>query len=771
MCYNTARRPRGCVEMEREHMEKEDRSLWIILAGIAVFSLWYTVAKRTVNALWLVLAAICFLILAYRLYGAFVAARAASLADQETAGATGASPTDGWIAFGYQFASIAGVPVLVGPVLAAQFGYLPGYLWALFAAVLVGAVHDLVILVASARRKGAFLPVLITQELGPWAGLAAWGIVIIALVVFLAVTGSYAADLLTGNIWGLYTVTTTVVIAILASTYEGWLRPGHLGEAIAMGIVLAAGAMVVGSRLANQTATGGVFASRGFVLFLIAAYCFVSAIAPLRVLGRARGAISGYLALGGVIFLAAGIAFAAPSLRQPATTQYLSGGGPLLPGGVFPYLAMVITAGAVSGFNALVSSGVTSRMIKRERDALPVGFGAMLVQSLLVVLILASVSTVYRWDFFAMTTSGHLNDIEKMATNGQKDWDNLRGTLQTNRYAVPGGTTNAELLDNVRSGSGATALSASAAWMFKDFPGVKRDWLPVIYRFMFVLQGLIILAVLETATRVSRVAVDEAGRAVMGAPPFARLRATPFSALAVTVGGTLLFTLVWLILAARVDLLGVLGFLGSVALLLAALGLGAGLASLRSKGRWALLLVGVPFVFVVLLAAVVGMVNIKDSVRYIGRTEALAQTYTDLPSWAGQLKFVNLDRAREVVKQWPAAEVAKLYVEKGQGEVAKQVQSRFGTSEADAKKLTSVIASRASGLSLWALVNTALTLLLFMLAIGVAVGRFVRVTLRWPSRAARAPVAAGAPVVEQPAVQAKPEAAAPPPAEPEDFEL
>ncbi len=752
-------------------MEQEDRSLWVVLAGIIVFSLWYTVTKRTENALWLVLAAICFLILAYRLYGAFVATRAALLNDEEIAGQEDRLPTERWVLFGYQFASIAGIGVLVGPVLAAQFGYLPGYLWILIGAVLGGAVHDLVVLIASSRRKGAFLPLLIAEELGPWAGLAAWGIVIIALVLFLAVTGSFLADLLTGNIWGLYTVTVTVIVALLVSAYEAWIRKGRTGEAIALGIVLAGAAILLGSQLATQAATEGLamFASRGFVLLLLAFYCFISAIIPLRALGRAHGAIAGYLGLGGVILLAAGIAFSAPFLREPATSPFTSGNGPLFSGGVLPYLMIIVTGGVLSGFNALVSTGVTSRMLKRETDALPVGFGAMLVQSLLVVLVLVSVSTLYRWDFFAISGVQPLSELEKLAGSPQRDWDNLRNVLQTDRFAVPGGATANASVENVRNTSGVTALASSSAWMFKDFPGVKKEWLPTLYRFMFVLQVLFLLAVVESAMRVGRVAVEEAGQMALRIPPLAGVAAMPQARGLVTAIGTAVLALVWLILAAKTDVAAVLNFMGFVALLLAALGLGAGFASLRKNGRWAMLLVAVPLVICVLLALLAGAVNIKDGSRYISRSEALARVYNDMPRWVAPLKFVNMDRAREVTRQWLAADVARLYAEKGQAEAAKQLQNRFGISENDGKKLAATISSRASGLSLWSWLQIVLTLLLLVLGAGVIVGRFVRVPLRWPARlAATVPLA---PAPPQPVVQPAPKPVAPKAKEPEEFEL
>jgi carbon starvation protein len=752
-------------------MEKEDRSLWIILAGIVVFSLWYTVTKRTENALWLVLAAVCFLLLAYRLYGGLTATRAAMLA-ADVGGPDVRSATPAWVAFGYQFGAIAGAGVLVGPVLAAQYGYLPGYLWALLAAVLAGAVHDLVVLVASMRRKGAFLPSLITEHLGPWAGLAAWGIVILGLLAFLAVSGSYAANLLVGNVWALYTVTVTVVVAVLVSAYEAWLRPGRAGEAITIGIIVAGAAIVIGSRLAMQTATEGLLASRGFVLVLLGVYCFVSAILPMRVLGRARGAISGYLALAGVIFLAAAIAFSAPALRQTATTQYASGNGPLLPGGAVPYLAIIMMMGVISGFNGLATTGVTSRLVDREADALPVGYGALLVQSLLVVLVLVGVSTLHRWDFYAMTSPAHLNEIERIAGSGQRDWDNLRNILKTDSLSVPGGQTAAGQVDNVRVTSGATALSAATAWMMREFPGVQREALPTIYRFMFVLQALILLAGVEAAARAVRVAVEEVGKVALHTPPLERAAGAPAALTMFVAAGTLALTIVWILLAAKANVLGTFNLLAVLGFALATLGLGAGFLALRQKGRWWAALVAAPLVAVIVLSVVVGLVTIRDSVRYLGRSNALAQAYAELPNWVGQYKFVNMDRAREIGRQWPPAEMTKLYAEKGQAEVARVLRERLGLSEADGKTLTTALSSRATSLSLWSWLQIVLTLLLYVLLIGVAVGKFIQAPLRWPQRVRATPALTATPA---PTAATAPVAPAKPPDEPKkeetEFEL
>lgn len=714
-------------------MEKEDRSLWVILAGIVVFALWYTLTRRTENALWLVLAAICFLILAYRFYGAFAAARAVALNEQESPSGADMLPTPAWVAFGYQFAAIAGVGVLVGPVLAAQYGYLPGYLWILLAAMLAGAVHDFVVLVASQRRKAAFLPALVATELGPWAGLAAWALALAALVALLAVTGSYAATLLTGNLWALYAVAVTVVIAALVSAYEMWLRPGMAGEAIALGILLSVLAVLAGARFAGVSLEGSVLSNRGFVLLVLGAYVVLSAVAPLRMLGRARVAISGYLTLGAGALLALAIAFAAPSLRQPATTTYVSGGGPLLSGSLLPYLALIMGAGVLSGLNSLAATATTSRLVKREADTLPVGFGAALAQALFVALILISVSTLHRWDFYALSTAAPAGDIERLAQNGQRDWDTLRGVLKSDTLRIPGGVVATQSADNARQSGGATAVSASATWMLRTMPGVKQAWLSTIYRFMFVLQALIVVAVLEAAMRATRVAAEQVGAAVATAGRAAGdVRVTRIGAAATL----LLISAVWLVLASKADLLRTYMFLAFVSLLLASVGLGAGWIAVRARAGRASGLVAATFLAVTVLAGVAGIVCVRDSAPFVNRSKALAQVYSELPRWAAAYPAVNPDRARDVVRQWPAADFSRLYMEQGQAVAARELQNRLGLPEADASRLSAAVGTRATGLSLWSWLQLVLTLLLFVLALAIVVGRWVRVPLALPRRTA-----------------------------------
>lgn len=773
MWYNAVYKPGNRVERAQrmgKMDDKEDRSLWLILAGIVVFSLWFTLTRRTENALWLVLAAICFLILAYRAAGAWAATRAAALRDEETAG-SGRLPTPAWVAFAYQFAAIAGVGVLVGPVLAAQFGYLPGYLWILLAALLVGAVHDTVVLAASSRQGGAFLPAVVRTALGPWSALAAWAVVLVALVGFLAVTGSYAATLLAGNLWAMYAVAATIVVAALASAYELWLRPGRVGEAIALGVVLAGVAIVAGAGLARQPIAGGLLASRGFVLLLLAVYVAVSAVAPLRWLGRARVAISGCLTLGAAGLLALVIAFAAPSLRQPATTGYVSGGGPLIAGSLFPYLAIIFGAGVISGLNALATTATTSRLLARDRDALPVGFGAALAQALFVLLLLVSVSTVQRWDFYALTTTGPLGEIERIAQSGQRDWDTLRGVLQADGVRVPGGPTTAASVDNSRQPAGATALAASVAWMLRGFPGVKQAWLPGVYRFMFLLQALILVAVLEAGVRAARVAAEHVGGALALVSPLAARQGAPRAA-QVGVGAALLALMVlWLTLAAKVDVLRTYTLMAFVSLLLAAIGLSVGWAAVRPRaGRGALLLVA-PLVAVVVLAASAGVVTVRDSVPYLNRSKSLAQVYGELPRWAPASSSLNADRARELVQQWPAAELSRTYVQQGQAEVASQLRQRLGLAENDARSIAGAIGGRATGLSLWSWLQVILTLLLSVLALAVLAGHWVRVPLVWPRPdAPRRPVPA-ATVPESAPVAAPKEQTVAPKTEGPDFEI
>lgn len=747
-------------------MDKEDRSLWLILVGIVVFSLFYTLSARTENALWLVLAAICLFIVAYRLYGSYIAGRVAGVSAAPATGTAGRETTGAWALFGYQLASTAGVGVLVGPVLAAQFGYLPAYVWILLAAVAGGGVHDLVVLIASKRRRGAFLPLLAAAELGPWAGLATWGLVLIGLLAFLAVSGSLLIDALAGNLWAFFAIAITIVVAIAASMYEAWLRPGKTGEAIAFALLIGVLGILIGARL-DRFVAPSFLANRTVIVALLALYCFISTMLPLRALGRARVAISGYITLGLVVLLAAGIALAGPSLRQPALSQYVDGGGPLSGGGALPYVFIIITAGAICGFNGLSTSAVASRLLRSEDDAVPVAYGAKLVQGLLVVLVLVVLSTLPRWDFYAITTSLPLNELERVAGAQQRVWDDLRGQLQADTVRFPGGPTGESRHDNIRSPLGVTAISAAGTWAYREFPAFRRAWLPTLYRLLFVLQALVLLASVEATARAGRVALEEAAKVALHTPPLRARAMDGRATLGLTAVAVAIFTLVWVSLAAKAEVLVTIYFFGFVSLLLAAVGLGVGLAAIRGQSRLHALAVAIPLIVVVVLALVAAGVTVRDSAAYLDKSKAFARAYTTLPHWSGQYRFINTDRAREVVGQWPVGEANAVF-EKGEVELARQLQGRLGTGEQEARTVAAALASRTVQLGMWSWVQIVLTLFMLALALVVVLGRFVRVPLQWPGRAPVARPVLHAPPPARPVI--KP-ASSEPPSEGGDFEI
>lgn len=701
-------------------MEKEDRPLWLVLAGIAIFSVWYIVSRRTENALWLILAALCVLALAFRLYGAFLTTRAAIAASDEQ-DTPARLPTERWVLVLYQFASTAGIGVVLGPVLAMQFGYLPGLLWLLVAAALAGGVHDVVVLLASRRRAGAFLPSLVAQELGSWAGLFTWIIVLLALLLFLAALGGLLADILVGNVWALYVLSITVVAAILAGAYDTWLRPGRLGEAVAIGGLVVTVGVALGSGWAMRPAASGLLANRSFIVLLLAAYCVVSSLLPLRALGRPRGALSGYIMLLALVGLAAGIALAAPALRQPATTRFMTGGGPLLPAGVVPYLAIVLTAGAISGFNALVSSGVSSRMLHRAADAAPVGYGALLLQTLLVVLVLVSLSALWPGDFYAINTSINLDQIESRTGFPLREWDNLRSTLR---------------VENLRQPGGVAAIAAGGAWSLQGLPGLKRTALPTLYRLMTVLLAVILFAGLEGAALAGRAAMDDLAGAALRTPPLARLSGNRRAPFALSAAGVLALTVLWLFFALRADALAVVFFFGFVALLLAAIGMGTGAASLARQGRLEaplLVALGAPLAALALLATLAGLVIVRDSARYIDMEQAASRAWSEIAVSGPAAKIISQDRARDMLNRWQPQDFGKLYALRGQSGAVGAYTQRVGGSAEEAQRMLRLLGGRINGLRLWSAFQALATALLLLLGFGVAVGRLIPVSLRWPT--------------------------------------
>jgi carbon starvation protein len=452
-----------------------------------------------VNGLWLVTAAGCFYVLAYRFYGRFLGHQVMNLDDQRSTPAyrledgTNYYPANKYVLFGHHFAAIAGAGPLLGPVLATQFGFLPGFLWIVIGAVVAGAVQDFVILVGSLRRNGQSLPEIARAEIGWVTGLATAIAVLFIVIVALAGLGLAVVNALFLNPWGTFTIGMTIPIALLMGLYHHKIRPGRVGEMSIIGIVLLFIAVAVG-RVVAQSDLGEWFSlERATLVWLLAGYGFFASVLPAWMLLVPRDYLSTFMKLGVVALLAIGIIIMAPDMQMPRITQFIHGGGPIIPGPIFPFLFITIACGAISGFHSLVASGTTPKMIARESQAM-IGYGAMLLESFVGVIALISAGLLIPGDYLAINT--HLS-ADALAALG---------------YPIGKIHELSQLVEVDVSGrpGGAVSLAVGMAWIFSALPGMA-GLMAYWYQFALLFEALFILTTIDAGTRVARYFLQELG--------------------------------------------------------------------------------------------------------------------------------------------------------------------------------------------------------------------------------------------------------------------
>jgi carbon starvation protein len=491
--------------------------LWgcVALLGAAALALvtGLVFPHEKVNALWLVVAAACLYVLAYRFYGRWLARRVIELNDQRITPAVRLNdgvnfhPTNRVVLFGHHFAAIAGAGPLLGPVLAAQFGFLPGFLWLVIGAVLAGAVQDFVILVASMRRNGRSLPEIAHDELGRVTGTATALAVLFIVVVALAGLGFAVVNALYHNAWGTFTIAMTVPIGFIMGFYLHKFRPGAVAEVSVLGVALLLIAVLVGRTVA-QSSWGSWFEyDRSTLVWLLGGYGFLASVLPGWMLLVPRGYLSTFMKLGVVFLLGIGVILLAPTLQMPRVTSFVEGGGPIIPGTVFPFLFITIACGAVSGFHALVSSGTTSKMVEQESQAL-VGYGAMLLESFVGVMALVAATVLMPGDYFSINTTLSSDVLTAMGFPPHRMTE-LSRLVEVEVAGRPGG---------------AVSLAVGMASIFSALPGMGQ-LMAYWYQFALLFEALFILTTIDTGTRVARYLIQEmAGRV---APSFRKLNWLP----------------------------------------------------------------------------------------------------------------------------------------------------------------------------------------------------------------------------------------------------
>jgi carbon starvation protein len=484
--------------------------LFVGLAGAAGWAVLALHRGETISAAWLVLAAVGTYLLAFRFYSRFLADRVFGLNDRRATPAERLAngrdyvPTSRWVLFGHHFAAIAGAGPLVGPVLAAQFGYLPGTIWIVLGVVLAGAVQDFVILFASMRRDGKSLGQMAKEETGPVTGLLAMVAVLAILVILSAVLALVVVNALKDSPWGVFTIACTIPIAFLMGYWMKAWRPGRTIEASAVGVVLLMLALVAGRYVSTSPTLAPMFTWSGTTLaYTIIGYGFVASVLPVWMLLCPRDYLSTFMKIGTILLLAIGILLVVPPLRMPAVTSFVDGTGPVFAGKLFPFAFITIACGAISGFHSLVASGTTPKMIMRESDARLIGYGGMLMESFVAVMALCAATLLDPGVYFAINAPlATLGGTPAAAAEVVRTWGFTVTPDQLTRLAADVG--EGTLLG--RAG-GATTLAVGMAHILSGAfgQGLVAFW----YHFAIMFEALFILTTLDTGTRVGRFMLQE----------------------------------------------------------------------------------------------------------------------------------------------------------------------------------------------------------------------------------------------------------------------
>jgi carbon starvation protein len=480
------------------------KAIWITISIIAAFALSVVVGiinpSEKINALWLVVAAGCFYVITYRFYASFLATKVLVTDEKLVTPSIKLNdgidyhPTNRWILFGHHFAAIAGAGPLIGPMLAAQFGYLPGFLWILIGSAFGGAVHDMVILFASVRRNGRSLAQIARDEIGPIGGIAAAFAILFIIIVALAGLGLAVVNALSKSPWGTYTIALTIPIAFFMGIYLYRLRPGKVVDVSVIGVTLLFIAVITGHYIPGSFLDPFFNLSRNSLILSIVIYGFIASVLPVWMLLAPRDYLSTYMKIGTIFLLAFGVIIMAPNIQMPAITRFAEGGGPIIPGKLFPFMFITIACGATSGFHSLISSGTTPKMIMSEKDIPFIGYGAMLVEGFVAVMALIAATILMPGDYLAINTKLPFDSIATLGfpVDRVTEFSKMVGT------------------DIVGRPGGAVSLAVGMASIFSNLPGMK-SLMPYWYNFALMFEALFILTTVDAGTRVARFLLQELG--------------------------------------------------------------------------------------------------------------------------------------------------------------------------------------------------------------------------------------------------------------------
>ncbi|MCS4250993.1 MULTISPECIES: carbon starvation CstA family protein [unclassified Pseudomonas] len=481
---------------------------WLVLAIVGACALGVVALRRgeAINALWIVVAAVAIYLVAYRYYSLFIANNVMQLDPRRATPAVLNNdgldyvPTNKHILFGHHFAAIAGAGPLVGPVLAAQMGYLPGTLWLIAGVVLAGAVQDFMVLFLSTRRNGRSLGDMVREEMGRIPGTIALFGCFLIMIIILAVLALIVVKALAESPWGIFTVMATIPIAMFMGVYMRYVRPGRIGEISIIGVLLLLGSIWLGGQIAADPVWAKAFTFTGIqITWMLIGYGFVAAVLPVWLILAPRDYLSTFLKIGTIIALAIGILVTMPELKMPALTQFIDGTGPVWKGGLFPFLFITIACGAVSGFHALISSGTTPKLLDNETNARYIGYGGMLMESFVAIMAMVAASVIEPGVYFAMNSPAAVVGSDVVA---------VAQTVSSWGFAITPEALTAVAHDIgettilARAGGAPTLAVGIAQILHSVLPG--ENTMAFWYHFAILFEALFILTAVDAGTRAGR---------------------------------------------------------------------------------------------------------------------------------------------------------------------------------------------------------------------------------------------------------------------------
>ena len=485
----------------------------VVLAGLAAFTTLAIHRGEQVSAVWMVIAAVSVYAIAYRFYSLYIAKNVMQLDPNRLTPAERHNdgldyvPTHKGVLFGHHFAAIAGAGPLVGPVLAAQMGYLPGTLWIIFGVVFAGAVQDAMVLFVSMRRDGKSLGDIVKQELGTVAGVIASIGILMIMVIIMAVLALIVVKALIHSPWGTFTIATTIPIALFMGIYTRYIRPGKIGEISIVGFILLVLAIVYGKNVA-ESSFGHIFDLEGLsIAWAVMIYGFIASVLPVWLLLTPRDYLSTFLKIGTIIALALGIVIVSPPLQMHAVTRFIDGTGPVFSGHLFPFLFITIACGAVSGFHALISSGTTPKMVENEEHVRMIGYGGMIMESFVAIMALAAASSLDPGVYFAMNSPAAL--IGTDAANAAHVITTQLGFPVSEATLLHVAKEVGEHTILSRAGGAPTLAVGMAHIMSQLIPG--ESMMAFWYHFALLFEALFILTAVDAGTRVARFMIQDLG--------------------------------------------------------------------------------------------------------------------------------------------------------------------------------------------------------------------------------------------------------------------